>query len=155
MFLCIIQKSFQFNWKRCCDISSIHNNIIFMYSISLISRKLNNRLLPSVINWDTGIMSLQPPAGHEHEVMVIIFVVSDSWGQFLIGLYECSSRKTKGTLAQHDTNQCLLRHSLSHRCSCWETTRGKLYQIIEKNFDYSIAAGHIFPDSAQSETVIF
>ena len=25
--------------------------------------------------------------------------------------------------------------------------RGRLYQIIENNFDYSIVAGHYFPDS--------
>ena len=40
--------------------------------------------------------------------------------QFLIGLYECSSRKTKGMRTQHDTNQSLLRHFLPHRCSCCE-----------------------------------
>ena len=67
--------------------------------------------------------------------------------QFLIGLYVCSSRKIKGTRAQHDTNQCLLRHSLSHIFSCCETSSGRFYKIIENNFNYSIVAGHIFPDS--------
>ena len=66
--------------------------------------------------------------------------------QFLIGLYEFSSRKIKGTRAQHNNYQYLLRHSVSLRFSCCEISRERLYQIIENKFDYSIVAGHMFQD---------
>ena len=58
--------------------------------------------------------------------------------KFLIGLYECSSRKTKGRRAQHATNQCAVR------------LQGDKDQIIENNFGYYIVAGHIFRDSVSN-----
>ena len=42
--------------------------------------------------------------------------------QFLIGLYECSSRKCSSR-APNDTNHCLLRHLLTCETACCETSR--------------------------------
>ena len=75
--------------------------------------------------------------------------------QFLIGLYESSSRKTQGTRVNTILIKCLPRHSLSHRCSFCETSKGRCYQIIEYNFDNYIFGGQYFPDSDFKFLVVY